>query len=41
MDNKDTRDPKMNPQWHSKGSFLTPTAPNPFPIQVSDKIVIR
>ena len=41
MDNKDTRDPKMNPQWHGKGSVLTPAKPNPFPIQVSEKFVIR
>ena len=41
MGNLDTRDPKMNPQWHSKSSFLTPAKPNPFPIQVSEKFVIR
>ena len=41
MDNLDTRDPKMNPQFHGKGSFLTPAKPNPYPIQVSEKFVIR
>jgi len=41
MDNKDTRDPKMNPQWRGKGSFLTPEAPSPFPIQVSEKFRIK
>lgn len=41
MTNLDTRDPKMNPQWHSKDSFLTKNEPNPFPIQVSEKLVIR
>jgi len=41
LDNLDTSTPKMDPQWRTKGSFLTPDAPNPFPIQLSDKFRIH
>jgi hypothetical protein len=41
MYNKDTPLPTMDAQWHKKSSFLTPKAPNPFPIQLSDKFVLN
>lgn len=37
----DKKLPVMDAQFHKKGSFLTPDAPNPFPVELSGKFKIR